>query len=180
MKRRLFTIAAAISLLLCMATAVLWVRSYRRSDSIVALWLPSGVPETKSAPARAVSMITLPGRIRIGVYSRERIDVATHLSVTGRSSPPYWDAWLLPWYRRWFPFVSLTVDDSRAGSLLIEIPLWLPLLAGGPPVLLSIRSFLRARLIKSGGCTTCGYDLRATPNRCPECGTAAVTKAATP
>jgi hypothetical protein len=47
------------------------------------------------------------------------------------------------------------------------------------PAWITIRSALKARRIRKQNrrgrfCERCGYDLRATPERCPECGTAAM------
>jgi hypothetical protein len=47
MKRKLFTIASAISLLLLLATVGLWVRSLRRSDSF-SFWTASGLLELRT------------------------------------------------------------------------------------------------------------------------------------
>jgi hypothetical protein len=52
----------------------------------------------------------------------------------------------------------------------VIFPLWLPFSA----VLIFIgllRWFRKANRIAPGVCPACGYDLRATPDRCPECGT---------
>ena len=57
----------------------------------------------------------------------------------------------------------------------ITVPLWLPIIACLVlPVLWFQRSQRKRRFSRAGHCPTCGYDLRATPDRCPECGTAAI------
>jgi hypothetical protein len=63
---------------------------------------------------------------------------------------------------------------SRGRYLDVTFPLWLVvLLASVLPVVWELRyrrgRRRRARLSK-GLCSSCGYDLRATPLRCPECG----------
>jgi len=57
-------------------------------------------------------------------------------------------------------------------SLLASTPDWLliPLAAALPFVLSRLHARARSRASR-GLCVKCGYDLRATPQRCPECGT---------
>ena len=53
------------------------------------------------------------------------------------------------------------------------IPLWIPTLFGSALVsLLCFSPHRRRKRKKLGLCLKCGYDLRASKDRCPECGTA--------
>jgi len=60
--------------------------------------------------------------------------------------------------------------------IVVALPWWFAMSAGtAPAAALALRSAIayarkRARA-RSGLCATCGYDVRATPERCPECGT---------
>jgi hypothetical protein len=59
-----------------------------------------------------------------------------------------------------------------------EIHYWLLVtLLGIAPLWRIVSALRRRRRVASGHCTNCGYDLRATPDRCPECGGAAINAA---
>jgi hypothetical protein len=57
----------------------------------------------------------------------------------------------------------------------VSAPCWMPVaLFGALPAVAVVRSLARSatvrRRLKYHLCPTCGYDLRASPGRCPECG----------
>ena len=57
---------------------------------------------------------------------------------------------------------------SANETRLVFVPLWFPAVLLAVPPVLWLR---RRRHLKPGLCPACEYDLRATPGRCPECGT---------
>ena len=68
---------------------------------------------------------------------------------------------------RGLAFTSVPVRD-------VAVPHWLPaLLSSLAPARWLVRRLLRRRPGRAGLCPSCGYDLRATPERCPECGVTA-------
>lgn len=62
-------------------------------------------------------------------------------------------------------------------SRTVVVPFWfLFMLTAAIPAIglgLGARAWWKRHTVLPGHCIQCGYDLRATPDRCPECGTAA-------
>jgi hypothetical protein len=52
------------------------------------------------------------------------------------------------------------------------VPCWFLAFISAVLAALTFRASRGIRLAKPGHCYSCGYDLRASPDRCPECGTA--------
>jgi hypothetical protein len=67
---------------------------------------------------------------------------------------------IIPW---WFLIACASVAPAY-GLLLTASTLW------------KLRKLWARRRLSRGRCPVCGYDLRATPNQCPECGTIPATE----
>ena len=194
--RRLFTLFSAISLLLCVTACVLWVRSLGTVDSVtVRRERASG----SGQPGNLIAVRPEPfyDYVEIAAYrGRVRLGMAEVRSgpVFWRPPPGGWDSypagspqaqqvWDLPfqrnlmdrsWRRRGFEYVA---GRSRAfyyyPMIALTVPLWsLAVSAALLPAVWLVRHAKRVHASRRGLCPVCGYDLRASPERCPECGAA--------
>ena len=151
MRRLAFGTLWTISLALFMATTVLWARSYR---TLATLDDADSISFTQTDPIWWI--ISYPGE-------------ATLCRQVGSN----WDLNL-----NGFNVLGVRFGGGYGpGSLLwnLVVPYWMlaVVFAVLPVVRLELwrRSRREARRRGAGRCAKCGYDLRATPQRCSECGT---------
>ena len=161
-RRRLFTIAAGASALLTVATVAMWVRSERVADAFD--WQRSTERASVGSAAGAV------------FYDRIRV-VTAGVSVHHSRGPGYHAVPLGPqrgtilapnWSFAGFSITRQTLPPVEV--LDVRVPYWFVTLLGIAPAGLCVWARWRIRDALPGRCSRCGYDLRATPERCPECG----------
>jgi hypothetical protein len=172
---------ATLSLILCIAVLGLWVRSYYFRD--ILSWTPGPASTHVTQSIRgAVHDLTTFGTVAQGSmqYQSDRLSPQAIWN-GGMSSYPVEPEWHLGFIYQYYTRVRMAVymtERSNSTRLfttshrLIVIPYWFPALLFALCPFWRLISRIRKREDGvSGRCRKCGYDLRATPDRCPECGT---------
>lgn len=180
MRRLLRILAAALaaaSLLLCVAVAGLWVRSYFVADFVEGYTTTSLWQAETSRGELGVIRGQAAGLAALDVAER-RWNHST-ISPTAYSFSPSaagaarWDVELPG-----IAYVSDVYMGLRSSLVVIHLNYPTALFAIAPIawIVAFRRRRRKARRARGGLCAACGYDLRASPDRCPECGVAVESK----
>jgi hypothetical protein len=168
-----FGVMTGVSAALCAAALALWVRSYWTCDAVE--WsrtVRAGDERWLGSVEVIKSLHTWRGGL---VYST---DNETWTREPG-PGPHYtsWPASAAPHADQW-EFLGFAYDFYGGGGKIltpqaehVRVPFYaFVLLAATLPAAGLLRRRRRALQGATNFCAHCGYDLRATPNRCPECG----------
>ena len=170
-RRRLLNLVTVLSLMLCVAVCVLWVRSYWLSDELLVTWRSGrAFVETTSGGVGLVLSLGGDWSNETGLAHQvvPRKDSRQSLALLYSGSGPgstIWEGWGAGYiYARFGP-------DRSIRELVL--PSWVVCVASATPgAAFWITTDRRRRRTRArrGLCPACGYDMRATPDRCPECG----------
>jgi hypothetical protein len=184
-KPRLFTLLAATSLLLCIATVTIWTRNCWYKDSIdyetavgsknqnscgltsyhtrihVEFWRCYFAPQNRDHYIRVFSDGHTGSQLTWDVSRNEPMNEPTRKGMR----------WFQYWHTR-DAYSAQNPNDPLYDTYHAIIPIpFLTALTLFLPILHLTQVSLRHARMKAGLCPNCNYDLRATPHCCPECGT---------
>ncbi len=192
MKRLPLHLLTLASLLLCALLAVLWIRSVAadpawRGTQVLQIFY-TRVPRPDHTYAYYFQAESYSGTVRVEFYRshfgpayfgalsdrhlayfrsqyplRFRVQrLGTDEIAERNGSPPGFRA------RR---YVDTRTPGHRGDRWVLAVPHWVYLIPLALPPALHLNRLRKRRRRRSVGlCPACGYDLRATPDRCPECG----------
>jgi len=182
-------------LLLFVAAAIMWVRSYWYSDLLSYRWPPDA---TDGNMRQSVSLYSDAARFSFGRTWTDAsqfpvwppgfvYDTAPSLGYDPILYTPNRAALgNVGWYHFGILIWQFQPPLAPTGKInsLVYIPYWLTIAFA---ILPGMQAFIKLRRrrqrvyrMSQGLCLTCGYDLRASPDRCPECGTVPRTPAKPP
>jgi hypothetical protein len=183
--RILFNALTVMSLLLVVATIAMWIWSYR--EVAVLTYYSSAQRRGGHFPRRDYSLFSGAGGVVIGMSTwGEGRDAASVWRRYTYRPPRYPDARYRAVFqegesgyavggRFGFSRCSLRWNEGKRETFCFVMPHWAWAVLWAVAPSFRLVRFVRHRGIgtrrRSGLCASCGYDLRATPDRCPECGT---------
>jgi hypothetical protein len=180
--RILLNTATTLSLLLALLTITLWIRSNRTTSQItLASRIEKQPAPGYSPPFKTIEhcLLVAPGQVGYartecyGDFDGEGvIDFNDLVELARRYQNPNWAEEKIVHVLGFEIHISLTSTTAPTRVLhRLMIPFWfLTALFAALPLK---RAWARLKNPPRGptACQACGYDCRATPDRCPECGT---------
>jgi hypothetical protein len=191
--RILGRIGAGVSLFLCVAVVVVWIDSYYQTLA----WRWNHYVSSSNV-VRSDGWCSADGRLGVCVI-QTRNNLGPVVSIERDSSKEkllYRDGWgteyqtgmrlqrkwIYPthnWWERNVIFVRSQYSESprlmiTSSSYTVAVSYWVLFMVSGMWPGLWMWCWWRRRARPTAGvCSKCGYDLRASPDRCPECGAVA-------
>jgi hypothetical protein len=160
-----------LSLVLCITTSAVWVRSYWYTDDFAKFerrgqrcrfFVSDGMlgidnlPQVTREKAKYLDLVqTAVGLQHIADAEADSVEREKRLTATR-----HWMAEL-----RRFPAMSLPWSHTTRWALPLAVVAF-----ALAPAMKFVQIMRTGHRRDVGACLVCGYDLRATPDRCPECG----------